>query len=277
MLWCIIFGFFWIEAWLSVANSFVIIVSAVTWYFSDRWLDDDDDLIPGEAEVMRGFKWSFLYHGGSFALGSILIPIVFCLKAVFSYIAEKLDDAADERVSVRIIFFCCRCCLNNTEYMFRFVSDNAYIHIALTSENFCKSALHSHILILKHVKKFAVVTLLADMYMFFSQLIISLLSAVLTSGLIYTFSTTQSIYSPGAAAFLLSFFIIGGFIDIFDRGATAIFLCFVLDTEVNKMNGRDGPINMPHAVKRFIQKKPVVELMPLGMIGKAFNKDGEDR
>ena len=189
LFWAMVFGFFWVEAWLSSANSFVVIVSAVTWYFFDGWHDhDEEDLIPGEAEVYKGFKWALLYHGGSLAFGTIILPIVYVLKTLFSYIAEKLEDEAERRPVMRIVFCCCNFCLHNTEFFIRYISDTAYVHVALSSENFCTSALHSFIVILKNLPKFTFVTVLADLYMFFSQVIISLMSAGFVSVTVHLFS-----------------------------------------------------------------------------------------
>ena len=89
MLWIMIFGYFWIMAFILSCNEFVVVVSAATWYFSDKDKPDDDG-IPGDAEVMKGFLWIPRYHFGSLALGSLLIAIVWMIRFVFEYVAKKM-------------------------------------------------------------------------------------------------------------------------------------------------------------------------------------------
>ena len=58
MIWYMWFGIFWLIAFWVCMNEFVIIVSTCTWYFSRKDLEDDDG-IPGDADVNKGFKWAF--------------------------------------------------------------------------------------------------------------------------------------------------------------------------------------------------------------------------
>lgn len=89
MLWIMIFGYFWIMAFVLACNEFVIIVSAATWYFSDKTIPDDDG-IAGDAEVYKGFKW-IRNHFGSLAMGSLLVAIVWMIRFVFEYVSKKME------------------------------------------------------------------------------------------------------------------------------------------------------------------------------------------
>jgi hypothetical protein len=89
MLWIMIFGYFWIMSFLLSCNEFVIVVASASWYFSNKEIPDDDG-IPGDAEVWKGFWWIPRYHFGSLALGSLLIAIVWLIRAVFEYVAKKV-------------------------------------------------------------------------------------------------------------------------------------------------------------------------------------------
>ena len=83
------FGILWIIAFLMAANEFVTIVSTCTWYFSRKDIPDDDG-IPGDSEVWKGFWWSIRYHAGTLAFGSLLIAIVWLIRSIFEYIGEKV-------------------------------------------------------------------------------------------------------------------------------------------------------------------------------------------
>ena len=89
MAYFMYFGILWIIAFLMAANEFVTIVSTCTWYFSRKDIPDDDG-IPGDSEVWKGFWWSIRYHAGTLAFGSLLIAIVWTIRSIFEYIGEKV-------------------------------------------------------------------------------------------------------------------------------------------------------------------------------------------
>ena len=60
MVYIMIFGFIWISCYITSFNEYVTIVAAISWYFSDKTIPDDDG-IPGDSQVMLGFKWGFCY------------------------------------------------------------------------------------------------------------------------------------------------------------------------------------------------------------------------
>ena len=89
------FGIFWLLAFLLSCNEFVIIVSACTWYFSRKDIPDDDG-IPGDSEVMKGFIWSIRYHPGSLAFGSFLLAVVWTIRTIFEYVGNSVEKASGE-------------------------------------------------------------------------------------------------------------------------------------------------------------------------------------
>ena len=115
------FGLIWLMAFIITCNEFVIIVSTCTWYFSRKDLDDDDG-IPGDAEVMKGVKWAFQYHMGSIALGSFLLAVVWMLRAIFEYVAAKVEGAAPGNAAVKCLVWTLRCCLDCFDRFIRFIN-----------------------------------------------------------------------------------------------------------------------------------------------------------
>ena len=66
-----IFGFLWVLAFVMAVNEFVIICATITWYYSDKLIEDSDG-IPGDSDVSVGMKWSLRYHAGTLAFGSLI-------------------------------------------------------------------------------------------------------------------------------------------------------------------------------------------------------------
>ena len=171
-MWYMLFGFLWIIAFLISCNEFVVIVSAITWYYSDKTIPDDDG-IPGDSDVRVGFWWSFRYHCGSLAFGSFLLTLVWIIRIIFEYIGEKMIEATGNNGCTKCLVSCIRCCLDCFDRFIRYLNRNAYIYMALSGEGFCSSALNAFILILKNSAKFAFVEGIADVFMFLAKFFIS--------------------------------------------------------------------------------------------------------
>ena len=70
----------------------------------------------------------------------------------------------------------------------RYLTRNAYIYMAISSESFCSSALNAFILMLKNSAKFAFVEGFSDVFMFIAKICISVFSTV-TSMLTLTYTS----------------------------------------------------------------------------------------
>ena len=231
MLWVMIFGYFWIMAFILSCNEFVIIVSTATWYFSNKDIPDDDG-IPGDAEVWKGFAWIPRYHFGSLALGSLMIAIVWIIRAAFEYVANKIQDVSGSNVAVKAMLCCIRCCLDCFDRFMRYVTRNAYIYMAISSESFCSSALNAFILILKNSAKFGFVEGFAEVFMFIAKFGIAVLSTV-TSLFIMKYTLQDNPVSqpviPGLIMLAIGFVVSGVFVSIFDASSNTILQCYLID------------------------------------------------
>ena len=169
------FGIFWILAFLLSCNEFVIIVSACTWYFSRKDIPDDDG-IPGDSEVMKGFIWSIRYHPGSLAFGSFLLAVVWTIRTIFEYVGNSVEKASGENCATRCLIGCVRCCLDCFDRFVRFINQNAYIYMAISNESFCSSALNAFILVLKNAAKFSFVNSIGGVFMLIARVCIAIIT-----------------------------------------------------------------------------------------------------
>lgn len=80
------FGFLWISAWINYTSKFIVIIGAVTYYFNNHRDMDTEQ----EADISLGFKWAYINHQGSVAMGAFIIAIVRFIKYLFYYSAKKL-------------------------------------------------------------------------------------------------------------------------------------------------------------------------------------------
>ena len=99
MLGYMYFGIFWLAFFLMAANDMVIIISTCTWYFSRKDIPDDDG-IPGDSDISKAFKWTFMYHVGSLALGSLILALLTIWSAIMEYASAKLaEENRDSKIA----------------------------------------------------------------------------------------------------------------------------------------------------------------------------------
>jgi choline transporter-like protein 2/4/5 len=82
------FALLWWTAMLIALAQFIIIVSCCTWYFSHG------SETSGSASVSKALYWTFRYHYGSLAFGSLILALVWLVRMIFEYIKKKLMIAS---------------------------------------------------------------------------------------------------------------------------------------------------------------------------------------
>jgi hypothetical protein len=260
MIYFMSFGIVWLLAFVIAVNEFVIIVSAVTWYYSDKTIEDDDG-IPGDSDVRYGFWWLFRYHLGSLAFGSLLLAVVWIIRAIFEYLGEKLHQATGENGCTKCLMCCMRCCLDCFDRFIRFINRNAYIYMAISSEGFCTSALHSFILILKNHLKFSFVDGISDVFMFLAKVLICMFTTTTMYFIIGWLTEVQSAFAPCLVIFVFSYMIAAVFIAIFDVGANTILQCYLLDMDIANTSGKLEPDHIPPTMDKFFKKGHVQDMI----------------
>jgi len=222
MLFGMVFGFFWLTSFILACSEFAVIGSAVTWYFSDKRIPDDDG-IPGDSDVMKAIWWTYRYNAGSLALGSFILAIVWTIRAIFEYIGNKVEGASGDNGCTKCLISCIRCCLDCFDRMIRYLNRNAYIYCCITANSFCPSALEAFLLILKNAAKFAMVESIAGAFIFLAKSFVAVVTTLIGYFLLgYMTETEVDPIAPCACIFILSYLVGSQFISIFDVGANTI-------------------------------------------------------
>jgi len=153
--WMVIF-YIWIATLIHALNEYTIIVSACTWYFSRKDIPDDDG-IPGDSDIWKGFWWSYRYNFGSLALGSGILTLVSLIKSAIDYMGDVLIGATAGNPCTICIMKCVDCYFDCFDRFIRYLTLNAYIYMAISGEGFCTSAIHAFLVILKNAAEFSFV------------------------------------------------------------------------------------------------------------------------
>lgn len=133
MFWMFLFGFFWICAFLIAIMQFVIAATCTLWYFTYQQSDSPAE----KTAIKRSFMWAIKNHPGSLAFGALLIAIVTMLKVVFEYFAKQQEKLTQDNVAVKCVLACIRYYIWCLDACVKFISENAYIQVAITGCNFC--------------------------------------------------------------------------------------------------------------------------------------------
>lgn len=119
----------------------------------------------------------------------------------------------------------------------KFINKNAYIQIALTSENFCYSAMTAFILILKHAGKFTLVSNIGNVFIILGKMTIASLTTLIGFLIMENWvEIKEALDSPGlplAIIFMMSYFVGSVFVSVFSTASNTILQCFLVDQDIS--------------------------------------------
>lgn len=180
--WMVIF-YIWAATLIHSLNEYTIIVSTCTWYFSRKDIPDDDG-IPGDSDIWKGFWWTYRYNFGSLCLGSGILTAVSIIKDAISYMGTIMEGATGGNCCTICLVKCIDCYLDCFDRFIRFLTTNAYIYMAISGESFCTSAVHAFLVVLKNAAKFSFVNSIAGFFMFLAKFSIAILTTLSCWGIL---------------------------------------------------------------------------------------------
>lgn len=207
------FGLFWGIELLGAIFDYAIIVGVSAWYFTSA----HDKR--GRFSLTRGFYWAFRYNFGSLAFGSFLLAIVWTIRIVFEYLDNKMKKLKENNQLASCISSGIRCCLACFDRFIRFLNVNAYIHVCLTGNSFCSSAMSAFVLALKHSGSFMTTNGIGSLINILGKLTISVGNSVIGYILIISLEETknsvQEPLAPTAVVFVMSYLMASIFMGVY--------------------------------------------------------------
>ena len=232
-----LFGILWITAWFEYTSTFIVMTSASTYYFNSNPEKD------GDAEVMVGFKFAYLYHAGSIAFGALIIAIVRFIRIVFLYLAKKAEKASGGNMAVKIIVACGNCCLKCIEKICDYINKSAFAYMVISGDSFCMSAWNGFLLNVKHLLKFSFANYLAVVFTFLGKIAIVVVNCFSCYGIMkkITQPDVSSYLGPIIIVGLITFMTASVFLGLFDVSVIAILTCYAVDMDLNNGEAKFGP------------------------------------
>lgn len=184
---------------------------------------------------MTAYKWIFKYHLGSIAFGSLIIAILQMIKLIFEYVRVKFEKTVPQNFCTKCLMCCVRCIIWCLDSCVRCITKNAYIQIALTSNNFCTAVWHTFYLLVRNAGRFTTVSSIGWILMFVGKAFIMACSGFIGYLIIMESALADEVNSPifPVICIIIIAMLIGSiFLSVFSFSATAILHCYILDEEI---------------------------------------------
>jgi len=244
-----LFGLFWINAFIIGCAQFILAAAGATWYFS--FTSDTK----GRGSLWTGVKWIFTYHLGSIAFGSCIIAIIQMIRFIFEYYRRQALKGTNN-VVLKTLFCITSYLLWCLEKCIKFITKNAYIQVALTSKNFCTSAMNAFLLVVNNAARFGVLHTLGCIFMFLGKLFIICATGLICYALMVNWDkpaeAITSPYFPAIACCIVGYLIGSIFLSIFSFSTDTILQCFLLDEELASQGKSRPSGNRPPTMDGFV-------------------------
>lgn len=145
------FMIFWVMELCTAYGQYVVSYAVQIWYFTPYDGDSKED-VPC-CPILGGYMTGTFYHLGSLAFGSFIVAVVRLVRAILGFVQRQLKGG---NPAMECCAKCCQCCLYCFQTCIEFLNKNAYMDIAITSNNFCTAAKRAFKVIATNVDTVAV-------------------------------------------------------------------------------------------------------------------------
>jgi len=243
---------FWILCFINALYQFIIAYAVAEYYYTPYDHDKEKDV--GCCAVWDGVYYGLVSHGGSLAFGSLLIAIFMVVQKLIERAEQRNKEAGDNKV-VDCILGICLCCVSCCKEVVEHVNKNAYIDIAITSDNFCEAARSALKMIVELGGAMAILNGATFIFTLFGVVMISLGSGAFAHFMVTrgTFADPMSEFNvpnpiaPMVLASLLGLVVSLSFMHVFDMTSDTLLYCYGMDLR----QGKPGH-TAPEALKELV-------------------------
>lgn len=243
IIWVLVASFIWFYYFYVAIFRLVTSLGVSTWYF---YRNDPDNSAgtgwyadvapcwyPGKPAVLACSR-VFAHHLGSAAMGSFIMTLATMPRIIFEYVQSRTGGAEQSNPMMVAIIRCARCCLWCVEKCVHFLTEYAYVYVAVTGNNFCKSARSSFGLIAKYPGQVAIDKAMSLALSYLACATIPLLMGILS----YWYSSSEPLV-VAILIMVLSYIVTRFAVGVYDICVTTLFVCVMRDVD------KYGGIYMP--------------------------------
>lgn len=243
---------FWILSFVNALYQFVVAYAVAEYYYTPYDHDLEKDV--GCCAVWDGLYFGLVLHGGSLAFGSLLISSLMVVQKVLEYAQVKNKEAGDNKV-IECLLCCCFCCIHCCKDVVEFVNKNAYIDMAITSNDFCAAAKNAMKMIIELGSAMAILNGATFVFTLFGTIVISLGSGAFTYLMVNqgTFADQKSEFdvadpmAPMVVSCMIGVLVALSFMHIFDMTSDTLLYCYGVDSSLGKA-GHTAPAALKELV-----------------------------
>lgn len=235
------FGYLWITAWIEYTSRFVVIMSAATYYFNNRYDKPEED---APADFGYSFKCAYFHHMGSLAFGAVIIAIIRFIKYMFYNFAKKLQKMHGDNRCVQCFVACGTCILNCIERICDYLNEAAYCYMAVTGDHFLSSAWSGFLLNLKHGLAFFFANSIAKVFIFIGKIGIVVANCFSLYFLIQFRQDPDDfsgMWAPMIVVAIMTYFAASLFLSLLEEAIMALMTCLYYDIDANGGKPMYGP------------------------------------
>jgi|EP01047_Picozoa_sp_COSAG01_P010933 hypothetical protein len=170
------FGTIWVMCFIDSVQFTAIAGAVCDWYFTP---DKSKRAGPWDASktLFRSYYRLVRFHLGSMAFGSLVVATVKAVQYVLAYVSAQIQAQFPNNRAIKILLAIMNCLVACFERLIKFLTQTAFIQVALWGTPFCTSAISGFKLAVQNLGRLAFVTIMSKCLVFLGKLEIALASA----------------------------------------------------------------------------------------------------
>lgn len=228
MFWAL-FTFYWVGELICAMETFIIASGCVHWA-----LQAD----PGHSALRVGLWWVFRYHFGSLAFGSCILAVVKTLRDICNYFRHKAQ--AEMNKTMECVCGCLACCISCFERFLEYVSEKAYIQIAIEGDPFCTAALDAFKLLASNFVRYGVIDIIGAVIFRIGVCSITAVSVFFSYLVLTGMTTGEQVILPMVFYFAMSVVVAEVYMNVY-RTASDTMLQVTILAEAGKLPKGSNP------------------------------------
>lgn len=265
-----VFHLLWTSQFFFYLGYLIFAGAAADWYFSK--MDEKGKKIrgSGEGELVRwpvlSSTWRTVrYHLGTVAVCAFIIAVVKFIRMAVRYLERQTVGRPPNPVQkalfclIKCFLRCLECCLDK-------INKYSLSWTAVYGDGFCIAVCSSFALVWRNLFRVAAVNTVSSIIFGMGKLAVGLATAALVAIYLRTvepFATeVTSPLAPAMLCFFIGYILSGLFFVVFSSTIDTLFICFLIDSEVNKAGEMMATKALQKLVNKYEKKskKEAVEL-----------------
>lgn len=253
-----LFHLLWTSQFFFYLGYLIFAGAAADWYFSKT--DEHGRKLRGseEGELSRwpvlASTWRAIrYHMGTVAVCAFIIAVVKFIRMAIRYLERQTQGKPPNPVQkalfclIQCFLRCLECCLDK-------INKYSLSWTAVYGDGFCIAVCSSFALVWRNLFRVAAVNTVSSIIFGMGKLAVALVTAALVAYYLRHVepfaSNVTSPLAPAMLCFFIGYILSGLFFVVFSSTIDTLFICFLIDSEVNK----EGEMMAPKALQKLVGK-----------------------